>query len=83
MLEACRINREAGLLCCCGLTWNLTLIFKVYKYHPKKIFCSIRAIELKNHAILNGKAIRVTWSLRDPDARKNTSGNVFVKNLAE
>ncbi|KAK7245022.1 hypothetical protein RIF29_39852 [Crotalaria pallida] len=44
---------------------------------------AIRAIELKNHAILNGKAIRVTWSRRDPDARKNTSGNVFVKNLAE
>ncbi|KAK7256333.1 hypothetical protein RIF29_29775 [Crotalaria pallida] len=44
---------------------------------------AIRAIELKNHAILNGKAIRVTWSRRDPDARKNTSSNVFVKYLAE
>ncbi|XP_019424735.1 PREDICTED: polyadenylate-binding protein 7-like isoform X2 [Lupinus angustifolius] len=44
---------------------------------------AIRAIELKNHAILNGKAIRVMWSRRDPGARKNNSANVFVKNLAE
>ncbi|KAF1880979.1 hypothetical protein Lal_00023009 [Lupinus albus] len=44
---------------------------------------AIRAIELKNHAILNGKAIRVMWSVRDPGARKNNSANVFVKNLAE
>ncbi|OIV92180.1 hypothetical protein TanjilG_30821 [Lupinus angustifolius] len=41
---------------------------------------AIRAIELKNHAILNGKAIRVMWSRRDPGARKNNSANVFVKN---
>ncbi|CAL0309912.1 unnamed protein product [Lupinus luteus] len=40
---------------------------------------AIRAIELKNHAILNGKAIRVMWSRRDPSARKNNSANVFVK----
>ncbi|KAL5060118.1 hypothetical protein RYX36_031722 [Vicia faba] len=44
---------------------------------------AIRAIELKNHSILNGKAIRVMWSRRDPDARKSSVGNVFVKNLAE
>ncbi|XP_050910491.1 polyadenylate-binding protein 7 isoform X2 [Lathyrus oleraceus] len=44
---------------------------------------AIRAIELKNHSILNGKAIRVMWSRRDPDARKSSIGNVFVKNLAE
>ncbi|MCI32326.1 polyadenylate-binding protein 7-like, partial [Trifolium medium] len=43
----------------------------------------IRAIELKNHSTLNGKAIRVMWSRRDPDARKSSIGNVFVKNLAE
>ncbi|PNX77815.1 putative polyadenylate-binding protein [Trifolium pratense] len=44
---------------------------------------AIRAIELKNHSTLNGKAIRVMWSRRDPDARKSSIGNVFVKNLAE
>ncbi|MED6156692.1 hypothetical protein PIB30_016627 [Stylosanthes scabra] len=42
-----------------------------------------QAIELKNHSMLNGKAIRVMWSRRDPDARKINIGNVFVKNLAE
>ncbi|CAL5205091.1 unnamed protein product [Lathyrus oleraceus] len=44
---------------------------------------AIRAIELKNHSILNGKAMRVMWSRRDPDARKSSIGNVFVKNLAQ
>ncbi|CAJ2672591.1 unnamed protein product [Trifolium pratense] len=44
---------------------------------------AIRAIELKNHSLLNGKVIRVMWSSRDADARKSGRGNVFVKNLAE
>ncbi|KAK2454889.1 polyadenylate-binding protein [Trifolium repens] len=44
---------------------------------------AIRAIELKNHSVLNGKVIRVMWSSRDADARKSGRGNVFVKNLAE
>ncbi|KAA8518658.1 hypothetical protein F0562_016132 [Nyssa sinensis] len=44
---------------------------------------AIRAIEVKNHSTLNGKLIRVTWSHRDPDARKSGIGNVFIKNLNE
>ncbi|TYI04067.1 hypothetical protein ES332_A11G388700v1 [Gossypium tomentosum] len=39
------------------------------------------AMEKMNHSTLNGKMIRVTWSLRDPDARKSGVGNVFVKEL--
>ncbi|XP_010050263.2 polyadenylate-binding protein 7 [Eucalyptus grandis] len=42
-----------------------------------------RAIETKNHTLLHGKVIRVAWSCRDPDARKNGKANVFVKNLAD
>ncbi|KAI6698005.1 hypothetical protein NL676_018124 [Syzygium grande] len=42
-----------------------------------------RAIETKNHALLHGKVIRVAWSCRDPDARKNGKANVFIKNLAD
>ncbi|GMJ02943.1 poly(A) binding protein 7 [Hibiscus trionum] len=41
------------------------------------------AIEKKNHTLLNGRMMRVMWSLRDPDARKNGVGNVFVKNLSD
>ncbi|WRX25410.1 RNA recognition motif domain - like 10 [Theobroma cacao] len=41
------------------------------------------AIEAKNHSLLNGKMIRVMWSLRDADARKSGVGNVFVKNLSD
>ncbi|KAK4281582.1 hypothetical protein QN277_013055 [Acacia crassicarpa] len=44
---------------------------------------AIRAIEVKNHSILNGKAIRIMWSNRDPDATKSGKGNLFVKNLPE
>ncbi|GMI65796.1 poly(A) binding protein 7 [Hibiscus trionum] len=41
------------------------------------------AMEKMNHSLINGKMIRVAWSLRDPDARKSGVGNVFVKNLSE
>ncbi|XP_028789635.1 polyadenylate-binding protein 7-like [Neltuma alba] len=44
---------------------------------------AILAIEVKNHSILNGKAIRIMWSNRDPDATKSGKGNLFVKNLHE
>ncbi|GMY25062.1 polyadenylate-binding protein 7 [Fagus crenata] len=44
---------------------------------------AIDAIEAKNHTELIGKVIRVTWSHRDPDARRSGKGNVFVKNLNE
>lgn len=39
----------------------------------------MRAIEVKNHSTLNGKAIRVSWSRRDSDVRRSGAGNVFVK----
>ncbi|KAM2242422.1 hypothetical protein ACFX1S_009380 [Malus domestica] len=44
---------------------------------------AIRALEVMNHSILNGRVIRVMWSHRDPDARRSGIGNVFVKNLSE
>ncbi|XP_075510066.1 polyadenylate-binding protein 7 [Primulina tabacum] len=42
-----------------------------------------RAVEVKNHSMLNGKVVRVMWSHRDSDARRSGIGNVFVKNLSE
>ncbi|KAF5750455.1 polyadenylate-binding protein 7-like isoform X1 [Tripterygium wilfordii] len=44
---------------------------------------AVHAIETKNHMVLNGKAIRVMWSQRDPDTRKMGVGNVYVKNLVD
>ncbi|GMI79708.1 poly(A) binding protein 7 [Hibiscus trionum] len=41
------------------------------------------AMEKMNHRLVNGKMIRVAWSLRDSDARKSGVGNVFIKNLSE
>ncbi|KAH0752508.1 hypothetical protein KY285_005656 [Solanum tuberosum] len=44
---------------------------------------AIRAIEVKNNSTLNGKVMRVSWSLRDPDARRSGKGNVFIKNISD
>lgn len=44
---------------------------------------AIRALESLNFTLLNGKAIRIMWSLRDPSARKSGLGNLFVKSLHE
>ncbi|KAF5737507.1 polyadenylate-binding protein 7-like isoform X1 [Tripterygium wilfordii] len=44
---------------------------------------AVHAIETKNHMVLNGKAIRVMWSQRDPDTRKMGVGNIYVKNLVD
>ncbi|KAK4838190.1 hypothetical protein QYF36_011758 [Acer negundo] len=44
---------------------------------------AINAIEAKNHTMLNGRMLRVSWSCRDPEARNSGVGNVFVKNLME
>ncbi|KAL6988292.1 hypothetical protein U1Q18_014042 [Sarracenia purpurea var. burkii] len=38
---------------------------------------------MRNHTMLNGKAIRVMRCHRDPDARKSGIGNVFAKNLSD
>ncbi|GER40077.1 polyadenylate-binding protein [Striga asiatica] len=44
---------------------------------------AVRAIEEKNHSSLKGGLIRVTWSRRDPYARRSGIGNVFIKNLSD
>jgi polyadenylate-binding protein len=42
---------------------------------------SERAMTVLNHEPLCGRNIRIMHSQRDPGARRNTSGNLFVKNL--
>ncbi|RWW78729.1 hypothetical protein BHE74_00013040 [Ensete ventricosum] len=40
------------------------------------------ALEKLNHTPLNGKPIRVMWSVRHREARNTVIGNLFVKNLS-
>lgn len=40
-----------------------------------------RAIELLNFTTINGKAIRTSYSQRDPSVRKSGVGNIIVQNL--
>jgi len=40
-----------------------------------------RAIDTLNYNSIKGRSCRVLWSQRDPSARKNAVGNIFVKNL--
>ncbi|XP_042052374.1 polyadenylate-binding protein 1-like isoform X2 [Salvia splendens] len=42
---------------------------------------AFNALKCVNHTLLKGKPIRVMWNERDPVARKNNNGNLFVKNL--
>jgi len=42
-----------------------------------------RALQELNYSKINDKPIRVMWSHRDPNARKNMAANIFIKNLDE
>jgi hypothetical protein len=38
-----------------------------------------RALQELNYSKINDKPIRLMWSLRDPNARKTTAANIFIK----
>ncbi|KAJ7560655.1 hypothetical protein O6H91_04G139300 [Diphasiastrum complanatum] len=40
-----------------------------------------RALELLNFTIINGKAVRIMFSHRDPTLRKTGTANIYIKNL--
>jgi len=36
-------------------------------------------MEALNYQVVNGKAIRIMWSHRDPSTRRSGVGNIFIK----
>ena len=55
------------------LSTILTLITNC-NYHA-----AAKAIDVLNFTPLNGKIIRIMYSIRDPSARKSGAANVFIK----
>ncbi|KAK6125149.1 hypothetical protein DH2020_041115 [Rehmannia glutinosa] len=69
-VRLCRDNQSAKSLC--------------YAYVNFWFHChASAALKSLNHTILKGKSMRVMWCQRDPITRKNSIGNLFVKNLHE
>ncbi|KAJ0744033.1 putative sister chromatid cohesion protein Dcc1 [Helianthus annuus] len=46
-----------------------------------EIKVSARAIDVLNFTAVNGKAIHIMYSHRDPSVRKSGTANIFIKNL--
>jgi hypothetical protein len=42
-------------------------------------YAAKNALESLNYKEINGKPIRIMWANRNPNARKNKEGNIFIK----
>ena len=47
--------------------------------HPVAFCAAKNAKENLNYKEINGKPIRIMWANRNPNARKNKDGNIFIK----
>ena len=51
----------------------------ILTYNEYRDYAAERALDALNYQPVNGRAMRIMWSLRDPSARRSGLGNIFIK----